>query len=53
VKKASSDKITARKMWLGVATGFVLLVTAWTTFIVLAQRANVQSVTLARPGVRP
>ena len=50
--KASSDRVTARKMWLGVAAGFLLLAAAWTAFIVVARRVRVESVPLATQGGR-
>jgi len=48
-----SDRTTARRMWLGVATGFLLLATAWTAFIILARHTRVESVPLATKGGRP
>ena len=51
--ETAADKITARKMWFAVAAGFLLLATAWTTFIVLARRVRVESEPLATQRARP
>ena len=50
MKKASPDKLTARKMWLGVAAGFLVLAMAWTAMFVAARRADVASVPLSNGG---
>ena len=53
MNSVAANRATARKMWLGVLTGFLLLATAWTAFIILARHTRVESVPLATKGVRP
>jgi hypothetical protein len=50
VHAASGDKGAARRLWLAVGIGFLLLAAAWTALFVAAHRAQVQAVPLARPG---
>jgi hypothetical protein len=51
--EAAPIRATSRTMWLGVATGFILLTTAWVVFIIVARHTHVQSVPLATAGGRP
>lgn len=51
--EAAPIRATSRTMWLGVATGFILLTTAWVVFIIVARHTRVQSVPLATAGGRP
>ena len=39
---------TARRMWLGVAGGFLLLAMAWTALFVAADRAQTQFIPVPR-----
>ena len=42
---------SARRLWLAVTAGFLLLATAWIVLFVAARRARIESVPLApRPG---
>ena len=42
---------TARRLWLAVTAGFLLLATAWTALFLAARHAHVESVPLAaQPG---
>jgi hypothetical protein len=51
VKKASADKITARKMWLGVTALFLFLVAGWTAAVVASHRAHIAEIPVTtQPG---
>ena len=50
---ASADKITARKMWLGVTALFLFLLAGWTAVIVASRRAQIAEVPLATPTHKP
>ena len=51
MKMASSANPTARRLWLAVATGFLLLATAWTALLIAARHADTRTVPLAaQPG---
>jgi len=48
---AANNRASARRLWLAVAAGFLLLGTAWTVLFLAARRAHVESVPLATsPG---
>ena len=47
---ASSDNVLRRRMWLGVAAGFLLLAGAWTALFIAAHHARVEEVPLQKGG---
>ena len=49
--KASADKITARKMWLGVTALFLFLLAGWTAAVVASHRAHIAEIPVPpQPG---
>ena len=47
---ASNDKISARRLWVGVSAAFLLLAAAWAVAFVVAHQARIESVPVEKGG---